>query len=163
MILRNSNVLLKSANVEGCMTANNTVNTQTTLDNRLDSINAYNAYTNTESVLDEYPNSPTASITITGIIRGSIGGISISNAKLLSLNALLCQITIPSASVGVANVQLTVNDIVKYVKCSTVGSPIGNLYGGANRPLDRNCLFMDNKLVFSRISASTTFDIILYF
>lgn len=155
--------IIKSSNIENCYTMNDTVGEQTALNNRINSINAYDAYTSTESALNEYPKTATASITVTGIIKGSISNLSISNTKLLSPNALLCKVSIGTASLGIANIQLTVNGVVKHVKCSTLSSPIGNLYGSEYRPSNRLCLFMDNKLVFSGISSTTTFDMIIYF
>ena len=140
MILKKSNVLLKSGSIDNCMTLNDTASTNV-LESYTNSINSHTAYVNTEAYANSRLSDRTLSFTITSLITtATTMSVSLVSYKFLPNNRFIAVLNLngTAATAYVAGIQFRVNDSNVYVSHSSVASMNSNFTSA--------CTIIDNTL-----------------
>lgn len=140
MILKKSNVLLKSGNLDKCMTLNDTASTNLLVPYS-NSIDSHTAYVNTEAYVNSKLSDRTLTFTITSVITPATSmSVSLVSYKFLPNNRFIAVLNLngSAATSYVAGIQFKVNGNNVYVSHSSFASTNSNFITG--------CTIIDNTL-----------------
>lgn len=140
MVLKKSDVLLKSGNVEDCMTLNDTASTNLLVP-YVNSIDSHTAYANTEAYVNSRLSDRTLTFTITSTLTPATSlSVSLVSYKFLPNNRFIAVLNLNGTTPTsyVAGVQFKVNGNNVYVSHSSVASTSTSFASG--------CIILDNTI-----------------